>query len=285
MFATRTYRMMELMIRSVGKIAPIVLEHDGPTIIERIESFSESDIRKKTGLSRKKLKDRLSKALQDVRTRREISREDFDIITWLSQTYPIKSLFSHDEMRDSIRTALQKEGLLEKGEHTAFQNVADLIALYFITRAHTCEIKISDEVAAKFQAGVDEDGFLGLGVSATLHDTRGSWAFFHTKLPKAEHVEAGSEPDETLCLPEPLRPPDRNRTGILDRPARTGRGQDHANALGPDRAHQAALSERPRSRRSRASDPQYSATPLATPRGIPPHLRSAHSLGTPFRER
>ena len=191
-----------------NKIDPRV---HGQSLIERVMSYGEREVRRATGLSRKRCMERMSAAIKDGNIDSE--RKLFE---HFGRVHTLRPLLSGQQITEDLHHALQKAHLITSVEQSEqFQKVAPLFILHFITRAHLCELVLSKDYSGTIRAGTDNSTLqLLVEVNVTLPqgDFPLQMVLVQTSLTVADYVHPGSEPlgqVQTLSPHPPFVEPDR----------------------------------------------------------------------------
>jgi hypothetical protein len=210
--------MAHMLMDGALRKAPINLGIDGPALIERVNLFTEQRTRELTGLTKKKVIQRLTAAQARMREDHELHIDDFNLFKIIAAAHQFNELFTSDQMCAAFEAALLSEGLLQKGELYEFRRAFPLLCLYFVTRAHNCEIVLADGETAQIRAGVDDDRKLALFVSMNTDEAQWSWMMMATDLPEAEVVAPGNDPDVPSVEPNMSGPPIVREKSYWSRP-------------------------------------------------------------------
>ncbi len=197
-FAQKAATMAALLIRGV-RGEGVRLVEDGQAIIERVDFLTDRRIRELSGGSRKELISGMAKALEKLKSENRIHVEDLRIFTIIATTHPMHSHFSQKDVSDGLEKALLKEDILAKSDKRSLREIVYLFSLYYITRAHGCEVNLRDDQVGEFIAGSDGDGLLSLDLSMTVKELPHGMSipFFSTEMPVKSFVNPGNEPNKS----------------------------------------------------------------------------------------
>lgn len=88
--------MLSLLVRALDRGGPkLTIPEDASAIADRVALFDEVTIRKETGLSKKKLADRMDNAIKRMTDQDGVvDKSDLNLFQKISDIYPTPDLFS-----------------------------------------------------------------------------------------------------------------------------------------------------------------------------------------------
>lgn len=78
----------------------------------------------------------------------------------LSQILVVQSAFDSNRLFDDFAAALRSNGILHKGEMTAFEEVKTFVTLFAVTVMHGCVVRLDGDKAVRLNAITDFEGVL-----------------------------------------------------------------------------------------------------------------------------